>query len=252
MFDLLLSIVLWSVLLIGAVACTKFLGLGKLSLRKLVVVVAVFAGYIFLVKSEFAFVGALNFSEAALKLNMDGKLFGSLFTIAAAIALVRTKISGSALATSMGFVWNQNKGSIGPSVIVVVLFMLLVALVDHFIGKSSVPVLDSMTVFYPVIAGLDEELMYRGVLLALLCSLAPSILFTIKGAPISLGGMIALLLFALIHGLKIKHGMLQISPPGMVLTFIYGGVYLWLRERTGSLLMPVVAHNLGNTVAWLL
>ena len=34
----------------------------------------------------------------------------------------------------------------------------------------------------------------------------------------------------------------------ILFTCLYGLVFLWLRERTGSLIFPILAHNLANVV----
>ena len=34
----------------------------------------------------------------------------------------------------------------------------------------------------------------------------------------------------------------------ILFTCLYGLVFLWLRERTGSLIFPILAHNLVNVV----
>ena len=69
------------------------------------------------------------------------------------------------------------------------------------------------------------------------------------GTAVRVGGIIALVLFALVHGLRISDGAPVLSVPGIGLTFLFGCVFLWLRERTGSLLFPVISHSLANVVA---
>ncbi|MFT6305099.1 MAG: membrane protease YdiL (CAAX protease family) [Halioglobus sp.] len=251
MLDLLLSVALWSLLLLGLAFCAHILKLSEIRLGWLVIAVLVFAVYIFLVKTDVALLAGIGFSDASLKLNIDGKLIGSCVAVIAALLLVGLS-RGRITAQGMGLTWRQNEGSSRLAIIATVLFVVFAAVVDRVIGKSGVPAFDAMTMLYPLVAGLDEELMYRGVLMALLCAALPGTAVTIAGVRFSMGGLVALLLFSIIHGVKIKNGLPSISPPGMILTLVYGGVFLWLREKTGSLVWPTVAHNLGNTVGWLL
>lgn len=93
--------------------------------------------------------------------------------------------------------------------------------------------------------GLDEEVFYRGVFL-----LAMNEAFTgrvrILGASIGYGGLIATVLFGLAHGLAFEKGALSFDAMSFALTGGPALILLWLREKTGSVLMPIIGHNIAN------
>ena len=55
-------------------------------------------------------------------------------------------------------------------------------------------------------------------------------------------------LFGLLHGVGWADGALQVDVAAIVLTGVIGFVEGWLRERTGSLVAPILFHN-GFNVA---
>jgi hypothetical protein len=84
--------------------------------------------------------------------------------------------------------------------------------------------------------GLAEELAFRGVLLAAADRAAPAAR-VVAGVPVTLGAAILTMAFVGLHGFGV--GMLVSVLPGALL-------YLWLRLKTGSIIVPIVAHNLWN------
>ena len=99
--------------------------------------------------------------------------------------------------------------------------------------------------------GLDEEFFYRGTLL-----LALNEAFRTKtgllGAPIGYGGVLTCVLFGLTHALSYEAGAVGVDLMTFAMTGLPSFFLLWLRERTGSLLMPVIAHNVANGASTLL
>ncbi len=93
--------------------------------------------------------------------------------------------------------------------------------------------------------GLDEELFYRGTLL-----LALNEAFRTRtnalGAPIGYGGLLSCVLFGLTHALSYEAGAADFDLMTFAMTGAPSLLLLWMRERTGSLLLPVIAHNIAN------
>jgi len=56
------------------------------------------------------------------------------------------------------------------------------------------------------------------------------------------------LLFGMVHALMFKDGAISFD----AITFLITGgpslILLWMREKTGSLLLPALAHNVSNGV----
>jgi membrane protease YdiL (CAAX protease family) len=57
------------------------------------------------------------------------------------------------------------------------------------------------------------------------------------GGRIGWGGLLVTLAFLALHGISLGT-VLGVLPAALL--------YLWLRQRTGSLLVPIAAHNLWN------
>ncbi len=91
----------------------------------------------------------------------------------------------------------------------------------------------------------DEELFYRGVLL-LAMNEAYSRRVKILGAGIGYGGLLTSLLFGLAHGFGYSDGSFYVEPMIVAMTGIPSLILLWLRERTGSLLLPMLGHCASN------
>jgi len=90
--------------------------------------------------------------------------------------------------------------------------------------------------FVAIMPGLVEEVAFRGVLLAAAERAAPAAR-QLAGVPVSVGAALLTAAFVGLHGFGI--GMLVSVLPGALL-------YLWLRLKTGSVIVPIVAHNLWN------
>lgn len=92
--------------------------------------------------------------------------------------------------------------------------------------------------------GIAEELTYRGILLAFLLRAYGD---DARGQ--WLATVVASVAFACIHDLDF-HGARLVCPPGpFVFHFAMGLFFAWIRLATGSLLMPILAHNIDNTSA---
>ena len=246
MLDLILSLGVWS-LAVGAIciAASGF-NLSAVNWRALAFCLGVYAVYIVLLK----FVAPLlpiDFGGPK-QLALEGKLVAAIFMIAALIFCAK-RITGFSNHDT-GFTLTQRAGSVVPACVATLGFLVLVAAIEIVLkGGKTVEIDTGHLMAYTLPAGFDEELMYRGFLAASL-SVAVGSTFVINiGAPIRVGGIIALVLFALVHGLRVSDGALVLSVAGIGLTFIFGCVFLWLRERTGSLLFPVVSHSMANVVA---
>ena len=68
-----------------------------------------------------------------------------------------------------------------------------------------------------------------------------------KFSRIGIGGLVVTVLFGVGHGLAIQNGELVYSLVAIVITGAIGLGLLWIRERTGSVVLPIVAHNIINT-----
>lgn len=96
--------------------------------------------------------------------------------------------------------------------------------------------------FQLTMPGIDEEIMFRGILLGLLMSsLKNELLF------INLSLIIISILFGLVHGFTIdKNNKINFNRMSFIYTGIMGYVYGWITIETGSILLAIIIHNLYN------
>jgi hypothetical protein len=141
----------------------------------------------------------------------------------------------------MGFTWTQRSGSIRPALWVSAAALALNVLLMS-LSRFRLPAVPLETwVYQATLPGLVEEAVFRGVLLALL-DRAFSARKQLFGAPLGWGGCVVTLAFLLLHGVR----------PGTLIGVLPAALlYLWLRARTGSLVAPVVVHNLWNLSVYL-
>jgi len=125
--------------------------------------------------------------------------------------------------------------------------MLLFWLVSWFTGDHA-PVTGETLLFQATMLGLDEESSFRGVLLALLVG-AFGKPMRIAGIRLGWGALPVVAFFGLAHTLAtltaptIDWGEFWLT---LSLTGATGAALLWLKERTGSIWVPVIVHNLIN------
>lgn len=93
--------------------------------------------------------------------------------------------------------------------------------------------------------GLEEEAFYRGLLLLAL-DRAFAGRSRVLGVDWSWGAALSCILFGLAHAFGISHGQVSFEPLAFILTAGPSLIAVWVRLRTGSILVPVLMHNLGN------
>lgn len=179
--------------------------------------------------------------------NWQGKLLALGLTLAiAALPVIGWRRAGFTLA--------QQPGSLKASIPAVVLycgFFLALALVFPN-GATNTEEL----AFQLTMPGLEEELFYRGLLL-----LALDRAFTARvrflGIDWGWGAILSCLLFGMTHafgysGVAFSLNGFSFDAMTMALTAVPSLLGVWLRVRTGSVLLPIVVHNFGNSIFLLL
>jgi hypothetical protein len=96
--------------------------------------------------------------------------------------------------------------------------------------------------YQTLIPGPSEEPLYRGLALVLLDRAFGDRYWQVLGAPFGLGAIITSLWFGVIHGCGIADGHVVISWITLFVTGLDGFFLAWMRMRTGSLVIPIVAH----------
>lgn len=99
--------------------------------------------------------------------------------------------------------------------------------------------------FGMLITGLAEETIFRGLLVGMLVVLVPGRL-RIGKVDLPVAAYLVALLFGLAHWETFVVDPLHTAIAQQVYAFTWGLVYVWLMERSRSLLAPIVAHGVGN------
>lgn len=189
----------------------------------------------------------------ALRWNWQGKAMALAATLlVAALPAFGWRASGLTL--------SQRPGSLPAALAVAAAYCLFfVAMALIFDGDPATP--ESLA-FQLTMPGLEEEPFFRGILL-----LALHRAFTGEALPDAghgsawqrmTGGagraaLLSSVMFGLVHAFAYSDGAFHLDPLTLLLT---GGPSLllavWLRLRTGSVLLPILLHNFGNTILFLL
>ncbi len=168
--------------------------------------------------------------------NWQGKLLALAGTIGIAFWLGRRET---------GLVLAQAPGSLKSAIPVAALYCGFFLLLAWWFpnGETSTENL----VFQLTMPGLEEESFYRGILLfALYQAFAGRWRFL--GVDWSWGAILSCLLFGMTHAFGFSGGAFSFDPLIMALTAFPAMIGIWLRLRTGSLLLPIVIHNFGNLI----
>ena len=167
---------------------------------------------------------------------------GKLLALAGSLAVAALPMIGW---RRVGVILAHNRSGLRDALILSgVIVVVFTGLAVMFGGEGG----DAETfAFQTSMPGLEEELFYRGLLL-LAFNEAFARPVRVVGAPMGWAAVLTSLAFGLDHALG--YGSNGFSFDAMTLALTGGPALLlvWLRERTGSLLLPVLLHNYANTV----
>lgn len=191
---------------------------------------------------------------AELRWNWQGKLVDLLWVGALLWVVRRWSVDAAGLRAR----WEP--GSVRPAVTAIWLLALGwfgISLLGLWAGGMGTEDLTVERLLYDTtVPNLTEELVWRGVLLAVLDQ-ALGTPRRLWGAPVGWGLVLTAVAFGLGHGVVVEPGHgLRVLPANAVLTALGGALFAWLRARTGSLLPAYLAHCaaevavLGALAAW--
>jgi len=167
---------------------------------------------------------------------------GKVLAVAGTLAIASLSMFGW---RRVGLTLAQNAGSLRaaiPVAFVYCAFFLVIALVFPSDPPSGEDVAFQLTM-----PGLEEEPFYRGILLfALDQAFSGRVRFV--GVDWGWGAVLSCYAFGLAHAFGYSDGAFSFDPMIMALTALPSFIAVWLRYRTGSLVLPVVLHNFGNAI----
>ena len=130
------------------------------------------------------------------------------------------------------------KSVVGVSALLLIFFWCV-----SYLFRDGEAVTRETIFFQATMPGLDEEPLYRGVLLALLVS-AFGKPWRIAGVGIGWGALPIVLFFGLAHAVTQE---LNIEAAVSIFAaMVMGAGFLWIKEKTSSIWIPVLVHNLAN------
>jgi hypothetical protein len=133
------------------------------------------------------------------------------------------------------------------SVVIVFSIMCLLPTIQYVTNGFNVCDTETL-LFQATLPGLDEELWFRGIMLYLL-NQAFGKQWIIFGAKMGWGAFITILLFGLVHGLSLnKQMIIDFNAGSFIATSIVGFILTWGKEKCGSILPGIIAHNTFNFV----
>ena len=174
--------------------------------------------------------------------NWEGKLLALAATLAiAALPAFGWRRVGLTLAQAPG-----NLRAVAPIVVVYCLFFAAIAM-----AFPADPATNEEAAFQLTMPGLEEEAFYRGVLLfALYRAFGGRV--RAMGVDWSWGAVLSCVLFGMTHAFSFADGQFSFDPLYMALTAFPAFLAVWVRLRTGSLLLPILMHNFGNAISLLI
>ena len=144
-----------------------------------------------------------------------------------------------------GLTLKQNDGSLASALIVAV---LLIAVFIYFaLASNNGGATRETMAFQLTMPGLEEEPFYRGILLLALNEAFRG-RFRALGIEWGWGALLSSALFGMAHGFGYDDGAFAFDLMTFLLTGVPSLILVWMRERTGSLLLPILLHNFGNSV----
>ncbi len=96
-----------------------------------------------------------------------------------------------------------------------------------------------------ITTGLAEETIFRGLLVGMLVVLVPGRL-RIGSLDLPVAAYIVALMFGVAHWRSFTVDPFYQAMAQQIYAFMWGLTYVWLMERSRSLLAPMVAHGMGN------
>jgi membrane protease YdiL (CAAX protease family) len=168
--------------------------------------------------------------------NWSGKL------LALALSLAIAALPAFGLRRS-GFTFRQACGS-WPAWVVALALCITWLAVAIFADDGSDA---ESAAFMWTMPGLEEEAFFRGILLLALNE-AYIGRRRVLGASLGWGALLTAILFGSVHGLGYDAGTVTFDAGYFASTFVSGLVLVWLRERTGSLLAPIICHSVRDGV----
>ena len=125
--------------------------------------------------------------------------------------------------------------------VIIITAILIIQIIIAFFTSNKPLHLETL-LFQFSMPGINEEIAYRGIMLGLLTKILKS-----KNLILNSSVCVTAILFGLAHGFSLSSEfsiVFNIQP--FLRTMIYGLIWGWITIRSGSILLALISHNLGN------
>jgi uncharacterized protein len=174
-----------------------------------------------------------------------------------AIAVVRRFVPAD-----YGLHWPRGKTYIGSALLWGALFGVLMTLIDyapqliaHSKPDPGFPLTRANVVgwlfFEGVYVGPTEEIPFRALLVTFLAATMPGRL-RIGRLEMNWAGVIVALIFALLHAANFSVRPWPIALGQQIYAFLLGVLYAYWLEKSGSIVAPIVGHNVSDVVEYVI
>lgn len=204
----------------------------KLNYRRLLFFAITFVIYQFVI-----FLPKMNpdFILMKSKWNWDGKILGIISGIMFYFSLKKYFLENNF------FTVKQNKENLKLTLISAI-GIILISTVSWFILDKTVFNFEAL-IFQISLPGIDEEIIFRGILLGLLATALKDRFFFLGSPAIILTSI----LFGLTHSLSLnKDTLINFEPLYFTHTVFTGYVWGWITLKSRSILLAILSHNLSN------
>lgn len=178
------------------------------------------------------------------------------------VALVAIAVVRRLVPTDYGLHPPRGRSYVGAAVAWGVVFGVLMTVVDYWPSlmggtrpDAGFPLtprnVGGWLVFEGVYVGPTEEVPFRALLVPLLMALFPARL-RIGRFDMAWAGLIVAVLFALLHASSFATQPLAQALGQQVYAFALGVLYAYWLEKSGSIVAPIVGHNVSDVVEYLL
>jgi len=170
---------------------------------------------------------------------------GKLAALAATIAIAALPAFGF---RRIGLTLSHERGSLKASLPVAAAYCAFFIVIGLLFPTDQASAED--VAFQLTMPGLEEEPFYRGILLFALDQAFRG-RKRFLGVDWGWGAVLSCFLFGMAHAFGYSDGSFSFDAMTMALTGIPSFIAIWLRLRTGSLLLPIALHNFGNAFSFL-
>ncbi|MBS1746181.1 MAG: hypothetical protein JST21_08440 [Bacteroidetes bacterium] len=172
--------------------------------------------------------------------NWNGKIFAFLFSIFCVVCF-KKKLPANKVGLTTAF----KQGSFKPALIFTICYLSIISLGSFFFQGKLPHSMDKQDILWntTILPDFSEEFMERGILLVLLNNIFKKN-WLFFGAKVGPGLIFICLLFGLEHGLFVNYLFrFTFVPFDFFRTvFVSALAFTWLKEKTGNLIFPTVAH----------